>query len=152
MNEAKCGYDHSPRGADLLVEFGPSLKVDIGFDPHYAAGTAHRPTLSEKGLNALIDTGASDSFIDRSLAAKLKLNLVDKDVVTGAFGTQYVNMYLVQISVLALDVVLQDKFAVVDLETGGFDCHLLLGRTFLRHFELTYHGPSGLAVIRHTIL
>jgi hypothetical protein len=32
---------------------------------------------------------------------------------------------------------------------GGFECHVLLGRTFLRRFEFTYHGPTGRAVISH---
>ena len=36
MTQTKCGFDNLPNGragADLLVTLGPTLFVDIGFDP-----------------------------------------------------------------------------------------------------------------------
>ncbi|MBV9989946.1 MAG: hypothetical protein JOZ72_01520 [Alphaproteobacteria bacterium] len=81
MDEALCGYDHAPKGGELLVRFGPSLKVDIGFDSKFVAGFGDLPEPDLQGLDALIDTGASESYIDRRLATELNLVLIDKDAV-----------------------------------------------------------------------
>jgi hypothetical protein len=47
MIEANCGYDHAPKGADLLVQHEPAPKVDFGFDQEYVAAMQKAPALSE---------------------------------------------------------------------------------------------------------
>ena len=62
----------------MLATQGPELVVDIGFDPTYN-GTGN-PVLGSKGVRALVDTGAFQSFIDNDLALKLSLPVVDRQM------------------------------------------------------------------------
>jgi predicted aspartyl protease len=148
MNEAQCGYSHSPKGGDLLVLHGPSLKVDIGLDRNYVAGFGGRPKLDIKGIDALIDTGASEDFIDQSLATELGLPLVDRRSVSAALSTDMANVYMAQIHVIALDRVILGRFAALALRSNDFAFDVVLGRTFLRRHSFTYDGRTGDVVIR----
>ena len=56
-------------------------------------------------------------------------------------------MHLAQIHVPSLQVTLYGTFAGVDLIAGGQLHHALIGRTFLRHFTMTYNGASGSVVL-----
>ncbi len=126
---------------DLLARIGPTLKVGLGFDPDFDPKHASRtPRLPVDGLWALIDTGASVCCIDSTLAMHLELPLVDKGYCDGISGLIEVDMYLAQIHVPNLQFTLYGKFAGVDLGRG--DHRVLLGRDFLRHFVMTYDGPS----------
>lgn len=147
MDEAPCGYDHSPAGRDLLVRYGPSLKVDFGFDPDFVAGFGEIPKLGLKGLDALIDTGAHDSYIDNSLVDELGLPLIDQDTASTALGTERVNIHLGQIYVVALRRLIYGRFAAVNLRENGIEFDVLLGRTFLRDYVFTYDGTTGRAAI-----
>lgn len=71
MPRAKCGFGDSEKvkGVDALVSFGPSLLVDIGFDPKYVAKAGVPPPAAAiKGIWALVDTGATECCIDGGLA------------------------------------------------------------------------------------
>ena len=62
MPETTCGWNNVPgaaSGSDLLVAWGPTLIVDIGFDPNYNpnATPLQPPVAGVKGMNALVDTG-----------------------------------------------------------------------------------------------
>ena len=145
MNEAPCGYDHAPSGSTLLVRHGPSLKVDLGFDPDFVTGFGDFPKPGMKGLDALIDTGAHDTYIDRSLVAELGLPLIDQDIVGTATGTERVNIHLAQIHVIALGSLILGRIAAVGLRENGFEFDVLLGRTFLQNYVFTYDGPTRLS-------
>lgn len=151
MPSIECGSADGPGGVlgcDLLVNRGPTLAVNIGFDSAYSPTAIDPPpTLPIIGLPALVDTGATDSCIDRALAAQLKLPVVDRQRIAGVHGAQEVNMHLAQIHVPALDVTLYGKFAGVDLIAGGMIHRALIGRTFLRHFTMTYNGTTGSVVL-----
>ena len=56
-------------------------------------------------------------------------------------------MHLAQIHVPTLDVTLYGTFAGVDLIAGGMIHQALIGRTFLRHFTMTYNGFTGSVVL-----
>ena len=152
MNQAQCGYDHAPAGPDLLVRYGPSLKVNLGFDPNYVAGFRKPPQPTERGLDALIDTGASESYIDGALAVQHQLPLIDQDSVGAALGTEIVNIYLAQVHVIALDAVILGRFAAVSLRSNGIESDVLLGRTFLRDYVFTYDGTTGRVTIARPAL
>ena len=150
MNEAPCGYDHASngRGPALLVRHGPLLKIDIGYDRNYVAGFGGFPKPSVEHLDALIDTGASDTFIDEALASELKLPLIDRADVSTARGIERVNIYFGQIRVVAVDGIVIGKFAAVRLRSGGIDVDAVLGRTFLRNYVFLYEGTTGKATLR----
>ena len=138
MPQTTCGFNSIPggaSGAQLLVAYGPTLIVDIGFDP------AFRPTLigilfpapGIRGMRALVDTGAQESCIDSLLAAQLNLPIVDRRPVSGAHGSQLVNMHLAQIVVPSLSFTIYGAFAGVHL-TLAARC---TGRLLAEHFSRT---------------
>ena len=146
MLETRCGFFDGPvvSGCDILVTHGPTLFVDIGFDTVYeAANRVGTPSLAETKLWALVDTGATESCIDSDLAQKLNLPVVDRRKVAGVGGLQEVSMYLAHIHIPSLAFTLYGAFAGVDLVAGGQPHFALIGRTFLRHFRMTYDGQSG---------
>lgn len=147
MPQAKCGFDNAPGGAsgsDLLVMLGPTLRVNIGFDPNY------RPTVGNivpvpgiAGIPALVDTGAAESCIDNLLAARLNLSIVDRRPISGVHGSQLANMYLAQVHIPSLNFTIYGVFAGVDLVAGGQPHSALIGRTFLQRFTMVYEGRTG---------
>jgi hypothetical protein len=145
-----CGFDNAAgRGPELLEQFGPTLVVDIGFDPTYVPTGGSPPDLAMKGVHALVDTGASISCIDSELAMNLGLPIVDQGQIAGAGGAKLVNMHLGQICIPLLGRTIFGRFAAVDLAAGGQAHSALIGRSFLRHFKMTYDGPTGMVLIGH---
>lgn len=68
--ETKCGFDDSPgvRGAVLLEIHGPTLFVDIGFDPGYNASAVPLtiPVSGIKSVASLVDTGPATAALTTS--------------------------------------------------------------------------------------
>jgi predicted aspartyl protease len=151
MPEVHCGFSNIPGGATgaaLLVYHGPTLAVDIGFDPNYqAAINAPRPVAGVTGIKALVDTGATESCIDSDLAAQLNLPIVDRRRVGGVHGALEVNIHLAQIHVPSLNHTIYGAFAGVHLIAGGQQHSALLGRTFLGRCTMTYNGATGVVRI-----
>lgn len=146
MFSAKCGFTDG----NALVHKGPTLNVQIGFDPLHLAlpdGNLYIPKLPDAVLPALVDTGATESCIDSSLAKQLNLPVVDRRRVAGAITAEKVDVYLAQIYVVSLDHVIYGRFAGVNLKSSGQEHYALIGRTFLRHFSMTYNGKSGSVTI-----
>ena len=149
MKSIHCGFN-SRAGADgssLLIQFGPTMMVDIGFDPAYVMSDAAPPNLPMKGVHALVDTGATDSCVDTSVAMQLNLPIFDQRKVSGVNGEMDVNMHLAHIHIPGLPHTLYGAFAGVNLLAGGQPHAVLIGRTFLRHFKLYYDGETGSVVI-----
>lgn len=151
MPSTSCGFEDSAgtAGSQLLVLRGPTLEVDIGFDAGFQQGVGITPDLAMKSVEALVDTGATQSCIDSDLAATLKLPVVDQAKVAGVSGERTVNMHLAQIYVPSLKFTVFGQFAGVDLGAGGQSHVALIGRTFLRHFKLMYDGTTGEVIISH---
>ncbi len=145
MPRTTCGFNNTPTvsGSDLLVTHGPSLLVNIGFDPAYRPGASVIPSLPGTGIYALVDTGATESCIDSALATRLNLPIVDRKHIAGVSGPREVNMHLAQIFVPTLTWTIYGSFAGVDLVAGGQLHHALIGRTFLQNFTMVYEGPTG---------
>jgi hypothetical protein len=151
MAEARCGFEDvrgEAHGSDLLVSFGPTILVDIGFDPSYSPSeTVTAPLAGLTAIEALVDTGATTSCIDNLLAVELGLPVVDRMPIAGVGGQHLANMYLAQIHVPALNRTLYGTFAGVNLRDGGQPHSALMGRTFLRHYRMVYDGPTGKVTI-----
>jgi predicted aspartyl protease len=146
MTSTKCGFDDQPNGAKgnmLLCTHGPTLLVNIGFDPVFdpLAVPITKPNIPAEHIHALVDTGAGESCIDSALAMVLNLPIVDRKTVSGSAGAHDVNVHLAHIHVPLLN------FCAVDLAAGG-QAHLaLIGRTFLQHFTMTYDGKTGTVIL-----
>lgn len=147
MVETKCGFNDVPdgvSGSNLLAAFGPTILVDIGFDPNFKSNPPGQiPVPSIKGLSALVDTGASLSCIDSQLAANLNLPIIDRLPMAGIHGAREVNMHLAQVHVPSLNYTIYGAFAGVGLAAGGQQHHALIGRNFLQQFTMVYHGQTG---------
>ena len=147
MAQAKCGFNDVPGGAsglELLVAHGPTLLVNIGFDPKFQPAIVHPPPVP--GITdqwALVDTGATESCIDSQLAFQLGLPVADKRKVSGVHGSQGVNMHLAQVHIPSLGFTIYGLFAGVHLVAGGQTHKALLGRTFLKRFTMVYEGRTG---------
>jgi len=150
MPTVECGFDDSAgaSGSQLLVFSGPTLLVDIGFDPAYRPDPPGMvPRAAITGQRALVDTGASVSCIDGGLAMQLNLPIVDRQPISGIGGTMIANLHLAQIHIPSLNVTVYGNFAAVDLIAGGQAHYALIGRTFLMHIKMTYNGLTGKVVI-----
>lgn len=148
MATTKCGFDDAQgvagSGRDSLVTFGPTLVVNIGFDPTYDPATAQKhPVAGVTGLQALVDTGAIASCIDAGLALQLKLPIIDRQKIGGVGGLHEVNVHLAQIYIPTLNFTIYGPFAAVELVAGGQAHFALIGRTFLQNFTMEYDGPTG---------
>jgi len=126
---------------------GPTLVVDIGFDPSFNPANPNIPTPGIKGLAALVDSGAVASCIDSGLAMQLNLPIFDRQPISGISGRHEANMHLAQIHVPSLNFTIWGAFAAVDLIAGGQPHHALIGRTFLQHFKMVYEGTTGSVII-----
>ena len=151
MPETNCGFIDAPGGVSgsvLLEAHGPTIQVDIGFDPAYQLNQpGSKPIPGMTGIHALVDTGAMESCIDSMLATQLNLPIVDRRPVSGVHGTLDVNMYLAQVHFPTLSFTIHGAFAGVHLLAGGQIHMALIGRTFLRHCTMVYQGRTGAVII-----
>lgn len=149
MPTTRAGFDDGGGilGGDALVRHGPTLYVQIGFDPTFRPDDAARPVLPEIKLPALVDTGATESCIDSVLATKLGLPVVDQWAIAGVQGESKVNVHLAQIYVPDLEFTVSGRFPGVHLSDGGQPHSSLIGRTFLQNFIMVYEGRTGTVTI-----
>ena len=101
MHQVECGFVNQIQN---LVQFGPTLRVQIGFDPSYRSTDNPAPNLPSNLYPALIDTGAAVSCIDSRIAANLGLPTIDEQPISGALGSAKVNVHLAQIHVSRITV------------------------------------------------
>jgi hypothetical protein len=149
MPSAQAGFKQGKAGAsaaDLLVQLGPTLLVDIGLRSRAAPGA--KPDLPQKAVRALIDTGAGGDCIDDDLARKLKLPITDEGEISGVGGRHHAYIYTARIYVPQLDRLLFQPFTGVKLEAGAQWHRVILGRSFLRPYQLIYNGPQAEVEIR----
>ncbi len=93
-------------GKDALALQGPTILVDIGFDPvifgaqlpAVPGATSIPVAVPSVQVPALIDTGASESCIDEQLAQQLQLPLINTTVRSGIGGSVTLNMHLAHIT------------------------------------------------------
>jgi len=100
---------------------------------------------------ALVDTGAGESAIDSALAKHLALPIIDRRPISGISGLMMAEICLAQIYIPSLNISIYGNFSVVDLTAGGQTHVALIGRTFLRHFEMVYQGHTGTVTLERKI-
>ena len=130
-----------------LVQHGPTISVQIGFDPSYQP-SGPIPNLGTSPRPALVDTGAVATCIDSSLAADLQLPIIGRKTISGVLGAGSVYVHLAQIYIPDLDFVAYGQVNGVHLAAGGQPHAAILGRDFLQYFTMTYVGYTGIVTIR----
>jgi hypothetical protein len=144
MRTVQAGFRQAPSGespADLLVKFGPTLRVDIGVKSRASAGEP--PDLPLKNIKALIDTGAGGECIDDDLAQQLGLPITEEGWISGVGGRHRAVIYTARIYVPALERLLFQRFTGVKLQEGDQWHRVILGRSFLRPYRMSYDGGTG---------
>lgn len=131
-------YGESGEAAgELLRIHGPSLPVIIRNPGGPAPGFA--PFLER---DALIDTGASDICISRAIARELQLAPVDSTMMGVVGGSVEATIYAGELEIPELRF--RRTLQMYSPKTIAPHSHVLLGRSFLRFFVITYDGPSGI--------
>ena len=144
MPSASAGFKVGKGGltaADLLLQLGPTLLVDIGRKSRSHGEGA--PDLDGKRVKALIDTGAGGDCIDEALAEELRLPITGEGEISGVGGRHRAYIYTARLYVPGLNRLLFQQFTGVKLAEGQQFQRVLLGRTFLRPYRLTYDGGTG---------
>ena len=132
---------------NLLTRHGPTVTVQVGYDPDFHPNSGSPPNLPTDRYHALVDTGAGECCIDSALAERLQLPIVDQQSLSGAHGPGIVNIHLAQLHVPDLEWTVYGRFAGVHLSAGGQQHLALIGRTLLRHHTLLYNGQTGIATL-----
>ena len=110
MPLADAGFldpDGKPNRASL-IGFGPSLQVVVSTH----VDTTDAPTEGHT-THALVDTGASQSYIDMQLAQSLGLAVVDFVMIGGAAGASRYPLYAARIAIPVLEIFQFGAFANV---------------------------------------
>jgi predicted aspartyl protease len=128
-----AGSSSADRSRELSIN-GPLLDISIE-----GVGSAFA------GLNArgLIDTGASVVVRDQRIADKLGLRLVNEDtvgLVGGVRANAKIYMGYIKVPILGFQEIMPLYAVPMKYESHN----VLLGRSFLRHFIVTFNGPSGM--------
>ena len=133
-----------------LIENGPALPIRITFIPNF-------PELLREGEGsavdaivrnsvdylALVDTGASHTCVDDTLAQELQLPKVSEGNVAGVNSVETVPIYWAHIYIDILKMGIFGFVFGVNLRKNGQDFDALLGRHFLRDIKMTYDGCLG---------
>ena len=147
MPEGQCGWLYPEAGGEtpqaLLAHFGPTIPVEIGFDPLHRHTSTTRPNIPRDEHPALVDTGAGTCCIDWRLAEALHLPMVDRQMMGGVHGQQMTNFYMGQMCIPSIQFVITGLFAGLDLMGGGFGQKAIIGRDLLAHHTMVYHGLTG---------
>ena len=130
-----------------LIQHGPTIDVQIGFDPNYQPSPGRRAQSPSELLPALVDTGAQETALDAELAYSLNLPVWEHRQIAGAGGLFETTVYLAQIYIPELDFTIEGPFDSANLAASGQPYFALIGRTFLRHFNMAYEGRTGSVII-----
>jgi len=131
----------------ILQRIGPLLNVTVGVTPE------HEQKLRSLGIPvpepvpgvALIDTGASITVIDESIAQQLKLRPTAIARLNHPGGVTNRPCYPVQMLFPATALPPREFATAVSakVKTPKYPHIVLLGRDFLRQIRLVYNGPKG---------
>lgn len=133
--------------SNALVQIGPTLLVDIGFDPAVFGQVLPAGSFPQiapmQNVAALVDTGASHSCIDEQLAQRLQLPLVNQQHIAGVGGMTVLNVYLAHVAIPSLGTSQYGLFSGAHLARGGQHHEAIVGRTLLQGMMMIYDGISG---------
>jgi predicted aspartyl protease len=131
--------------AVALQQRGPCVQVSISPQENVAQALIQQGGQIPSPVTgaALIDTGASVTFIDAEAAHQVGLPVID--VVSMASATHAGgdrNVYPIQIEIVGTPIRFQAPRAI-EAELAGQGLVLLIGRDALQFCTLFYNGPAG---------
>ena len=139
----------SPAQRRKILELaGPTLPVLVRNPEHNGKPMSFfenkdiSPFIERTGL---IDTGATAVLISRNVAEELGLRQTGNTMMQGVNRSADALIYAGMIEVPQLDYAI--TIPVLAPRRGEFASGLLLGRSFLKDFIVTYDGPSGMLTI-----
>ena len=150
MPTTRFAFRNSPERSapDALALHGPTLRVEIGFDPDFPSGGSNRPNLPVDRIPALVDTGAEENYIDSTLASQLRLPVLERrQMITSALSSDEVDAYMAQIYIPALEYTIVGNFAGIRLASTHLRHRAVIGRSFLRGFTMLYEGQTGVVTL-----
>lgn len=121
-----------------MAIFGHLLSVTIA-----SFGGAPSPGIGDQSIEmtGLIDTGASDICIDYRLALELGLKEIDQRSVGVVGGSVQAKIYLGRL--IVPDVGFDRVCPLYALKVRHPTHEVLLGRSFLENYVVTFDGPAG---------
>jgi predicted aspartyl protease len=141
-----------------MQTFGPaapdaeSRRVELQLGGHLIEVIIHRPEGEPADINAvpffetgaLIDTGASDVCIDFRIAHDLNLRQIDQRTVGTLGGSIPAAVYVGVLEVPALGF--KKVMPLYAFRVRRVSFSVVLGRTFLSNYIVTFNGPEGYCV------
>jgi len=145
MASVQCGFPGDP---NRLVDEGPYVWVQVGFDPTYNPDEDVMSGFAGREYLALIDTGATESCVDDTLARALELPVVDSRSIVGIHGPRLTPSYNAQFHIPSIGVTYDGQFAGIPLRSSGTPFFALLGRDFLSTVSMAYNGDTGSVTLK----
>ena len=145
MASVQCGFPGDP---NRLVDEGPYVWVQVGFDPTYNPDEDIMSGFAGREYLALIDTGATESCVDDTLARALELPVVDSRSIVGIHGPRLTPSYNAQFHIPSIGVTYDGQFAGIPLRSSGTPSFALLGRDFLSTVSMAYNGDTGSVTLK----
>lgn len=125
---------------ELLRINGPRLDVIIRNPGSELSSSEVSNSFVER--EAILDTGASVVCISQEIADNLQLQQTDRRTLAGVGGSVEATVYAGILEVPQLDY--SELIELYSVRKGTLTHSILLGRTFLSHFIVTYDGPEGM--------
>lgn len=128
-----------PNRSTELAVLGPVIDIEICGANTVGAGIMAR---------GLIDTGASGICLDEKIATRLGLIKIDEKelrVVGGGAFMSAVYMGLIRVPLLEFSEIM--PVCAVPMRNDSHE--VLLGRSFLKNFIVTFNGPEGMFHFSH---
>ena len=124
---------------------GPVLQVEIRIPSALAASLQQiqAPIPAPHVGLALIDTGASITGVDQDVLGQLGLNPTSVVQVATPGGQVPQFVYACDLSFPGTPIGTIPFGFVVGSQLGGMGYSALIGRDFLRFFQIVYNGPEG---------
>ena len=129
----------------VLQQHGPIVQIILGIGKTFAE------PLQQQGIalpvpasgNALIDTGASTTCIDDSVAQKMGLPAIDVVTMASAsHASTQQNVYSIQMQIVGSPIMVEVPRAIgANLQSQRIIA--LIGRDYLQHCTLHYNGLTG---------
>lgn len=131
--------------SQILLQRGACVQIIIGIAQSFADQLLQQGQTLPQPISgiALIDTGASETCIDESLAQQMKLPVIDVvQIMSASHDATPTNVYPIQMQVIGTPIRVEVPRSLgANLASQGYVA--LIGRDFLQHCTLFYNGISG---------
>lgn len=124
---------------------GPILQVSIGLEETIASQLVQQSKAIPQPISglALIDTGASVTCVDDSIAQKLGLPVIDRaNMASASHDATQVNVYPALIEFVGFKIKINAQ-RVMGASLANQGVAVLIGRDVLQRFTLFYNGITG---------